>query len=326
MKRLLLLCLALMAGLILAACGDDDTGSASAGAGAAETTRTITHAMGTTRITGTPKRVVVLDTGELDSAIALGVKPVAAVEAITGEGLPGYLGDAVKGIELVGTIEQPSVEAIAELRPDLILSSKVRHEAIYDQLSRVAPTVFTEEVGVTWKENFTLHARALGRVPQATRLQSEYDRKAAELKAALGADRAKRTVSVVRSVGDEVRIYLEANFLGTILEDVGLPRPRPQAKDEFSATATPERIADLDGDLMILSRFGDDHRLLERLQANRLWSRLDVVEADRVFEVSDDLWFLGIGNVAARKVLDELRSVVVDGKRLPGDDGDPKTA
>ena len=323
MKRFLLLCAAAMAGLVLTACGDDDS---PAPASAAETTRTITHAMGTTRITGTPKRVVVLDTGELDSAVALGVKPVAAVEAIAGEGLPGYLGNAVKGIELVGTIEQPSVEAIAELRPDLILSSKVRHEAIYDQLSRVAPTVFSEEVGVTWKENFALHARALGRVPEATRLQAEYDSKAAELKAALGADRAKRTVSVVRSVGDEVRIYLEANFLGTILQDAGLPRPGAQAKDEFSATATPERIADLDGDLMILSRFGDDHRLLERLQANRLWSRLGVVRADRVFEVSDDLWFLGIGNVAARKVLDELRTVVVDGQRLPGDDGDPNTA
>ncbi len=324
MRRTLSLGAVLVATLFVVACGDDDADTTSA-ASEADTTRAVRHAMGTTKITGTPERVVVLDTGELDSAVALGVKPIGAVEAIAGEGLPAYLGDAVEGIEVVGTIEQPNIEAIAALQPDLILSSKVRHEAIYDQLARVAPTVFSEEVGVTWKENFVLHARALGLTGEAKRLQAEYEDKARELEAALGDKRADSTVSVVRSVGDEVRIYQNANFLGTILEDAGLPRPEAQDKDEFSETATAERIPDLDGDLMILSRFGDDHRLLERLQDNRLWGRLDVVKADRVFEVPDDLWFLGIGNFAARKVLDDLRAVALDGRRLPGDDGNPQT-
>jgi len=282
--------------------------------------------MGTARVMGTPQRVVVLDTGELDSAVTLGVKPVGAVEPIAGAGFPAYLADAVKGVEIVGTIEQPSLEAIAALEPDLILSSKVRHEAIYDQLSRLAPTVFTEEVGVAWKENFALHARALGRAGDARRLQGEYETEARELGAALGEKRARTAVSVVRSVGDEVRIYEKANFLGTILEDVGLPRPAAQDDDEFSTTATGERIPDLDGDVMFLSRFGDDHRLLARLQDNRLWSRLRAVRAERIYEVPDDLWFLGIGNLAARRVLDGLRTILVDGRRLPGDDGNPATA
>lgn len=325
MRATLSLYAVLLATLFATACGDDDTDT-TPGASQSAAPRTVTHAMGSTTITGTPRRVVVLDTGELDSAVALGVRPVGAVEAIAGEGLPAYLGDAVEGVKLVGTIEQPNVEAIAALRPDLILSSKVRHEAIYDQLSRVAPTVFSEEVGVTWKANFALHADALGLSDDAERLQAEYEDQARELGGTLGARRADTTVSVVRSVGDEVRIYLKANFLGTILEDAGLPRPKAQDKDEFSATATPERIADLDGDLMILSRFGDDHRLFTRLQNNRLWARLDVVKADRIFEVPDDLWFLGIGNFAARKVLDGLRTIVLDGRRLPGDDGNPKTA
>jgi len=313
----------LLVALFVTACGDDDAGTPSAAGDDAP--RTVQHAMGAAKITGTPERVVVLDTGELDSAVALGVKPVGAVEAIAGDGLPAYLGDAVEGIKLVGTIEQPNVEAIAALKPDLILSSKVRHEAIYDQLERIAPTVFTEEVGVSWKENFALHAEALGVSDDAKRLQAEYDTKARRLSSALGDKRTATSVSLVRSVGDEVRIYLKANFLGTIVEDAGLPRPKVQDKDEFSETATPERIPDLDGDLMILSRFGDDHRLLRRLQDNRLWSRLDVVQDDRVFEVPDDLWFLGIGNFAARMVLDDLRTIVVDGRRLPGDDGNPKT-
>jgi iron complex transport system substrate-binding protein len=306
-------------------CGEDG-GAGSAAESKAAQPRSVVHAMGTSRITGTPERVVVLDTGELDSAVALGIKPVGAVEPIAGAGFPAYLADAVKGVEIVGTIEQPNIEAIAALKPDLILSSKLRHEAIYDQLSRIAPTVFSEEVGVAWKENFALHGRALGRADAARRLQAEYGTKARELGDALEEKRARTAVSVVRSVGDEVRIYEKENFLGTILEDVGLPRPKAQDDDEFATTATEERIDDLDGDVMLLSRFGDDHRLLGRLQDNRLWSRLRAVRAERVYEVPDDLWFLGIGNLAARRILDGLRTILVDGERLPGDDGNPATA
>lgn len=311
--------------LVIAACGGDGDGTSAAEQTDAKP-RNVTHAMGTTRISGVPERVVVLDTGELDSVVALGVKPVGAVEPIAGAGFPAYLADALKGVKTVGTIEQPNVEAIAALQPDLILSSKLRHEAIYDQLSRIAPTVFTEEVGVTWKKNFALHGRALGRAEDARRLQAEYESAARKLSETLGDERDAMAASVVRSVGDEVRIYEKANFLGTILEDVGLPRPKPQNDEEFATTATPERISDLDGDIMFLSRLGDDHRLLGRLQDNRLWPRLRVVRAERVYEVPDDLWFLGIGNLAARRILDELRAILVDGRRLPGDDGDPATA
>ena len=310
--------------LAIGACGDDDATSTQSQGDTQP--RRVAHAMGTSQITGTPERVVVLDTGELDSAVALGVKPVGAVEPIAAAGFPAYLGDTVKDAKIVGTIEQPNIEAIAALKPDLILSSKLRHEAIYDQLSRIAPTVFTEEVGVTWKKNFALHGRALGKADEARRLQTEYETKADDLGEELGEKRARTAVSVVRSVGDEVRIYEKANFLGTILEDVGLPRPPAQDDDEFTTTATDERIPALDGDVMFLSRFGDDHRLLGRLQKNRLWSQLGVVRAERVYEVPDDLWFLGIGNLAARRILDGLRTILVKGQRLPGDDGNPATA
>jgi iron complex transport system substrate-binding protein len=306
-------------------CGDADSAGSAAESKAAQS-RSVEHAMGTARISGTPERVVVLDTGELDSAVALGVKPVGAVEPIAGAGFPAYLADAMKGVKIVGTIEQPNLEAVAALKPDLILSNKLRHEAIYDQLSSIAPTAFSEQVGVVWKENFALHAKALGRTDEGRRLQNDYETEARELGDALGDKRNRMAVSVVRSVGDEVRIYEKANFLGTILEDVGLPRPKAQEEQKFATTATGERIPALDGDVMFLSRFGDDHRLLNRLQHNRLWSRLQTVRAKRVYEVPDDLWFLGIGNLAAREILDGLRTILVDGRRLPGDDGNPATA
>lgn len=322
MRRFWYVLALLTVGVLFAGCGsganggDQDAGGAT---GAGKKTRMVKHAMGTAKITGRPDRVVVLDTGELDSAVALGVKPVGAVEAIPGAGFPDYLAKQAKGVEIVGSIEQPNLEKIAALKPDLILSSKLRHEAIHDQLSEIAPTVFTETVGVTWKKNFRLHAQALGRSGQAERLTEEYEQKIRAFREALGDRADDASVSVVRSVGSEVRIYMKASFIGTILEDAGLPRPKPQDKDVFSENASRERIPDLDADVMVRARYGDDHRLLKQLMDSPLWARLEVVQRNDVYEVPDDLWFLGIGNLAARQIVDDLERIFVEGERLPGD-------
>jgi len=313
-----LACALILLALGVVACGGEQRGG-SAGpppASAAPEPRSVEHAMGVTRVTGRPQRVVVLDTGELDTAVALGVRPVGAIEAIAGAGFPDYLAERVRGVEVVGTIEQPNLEAIAALRPDLILSNKLRHEAIYDQLSQIAPTVFAEETGVTWKENFELYARALGRTDRARGLEEQYARDVAGLRQALGERREQTEVSVVRSVGDEVRLYAKENFIGTILEDVGLPRPEAQAVEDFSVTATPENIEALDGDVMFLSRFGDEHPLLEDLMEDPRWDRLEVVRRGAVREVPDDLWFLGIGYLAADLILEDLNQLLVEGRPL----------
>ncbi len=309
---------ALVVGALLSAsCGAaQDEGNQQEGKGG---TRQVGHVMGTTEVPASPNRVVVLDTGELDSMIALGLTPVGAVEAIAREGFPDYLADKVRGVQKVGTIQQPNVEAIAALKPELILSSKLRHEAIYDQLSRVAPTVFTERTGSAWKQNFRLHAEAVGKTQEGERLMQEYERKTAAFKAAMGERLTQTEISVVRSVGDEVRIYQKDNFIGTVLADAGLPRPKPQDVAKFAATATVETIPNLEGDVMFLSKYGNDHGLLAQLAQSPLWGRLEVVRQDQVYEVPDDLWFLGIGNLAARLVVDDLHAILVEGKRLPGD-------
>ena len=169
--------------LALAGCGSGEGSGGGGGEGAA--VRTVEHAMGKAEVPEKAERVVVLDTGELDSAMTLGVKPVGAVEAVEGAGYPAYL-EGTGGIENVGTIEQPNLEAIAALEPDLILSSKLRHEAIYDQLEQIAPTVFTETTGVTWKENFEKHAEALNRQEEAERARSEYKGRVDEFRAEMG--------------------------------------------------------------------------------------------------------------------------------------------
>lgn len=263
--------------------------------------------MGEAEIEGTPKRVVVLDTGELDSAMSLGVTPVGSVEAVEGLGLPSYL-EGTGEIENVGTIEEPNLEKIATLNPDLILSSKLRHEQIYDQLSQIAPTVFTETTGVTWKENFKKHAEAMNRGDEAGRIMDDYERRIEDFKNTMGDRLSETEVSVVRFLPGETRVYQKESFIGTVLEDAGLPRPPSQDVDDFAIlNASEEEIPEMDGDAIFVTIYGArEDSTKTKITSDPLWRKLEAVRQDRVYEVSDDLWMLGIGYTAADGALGDL--------------------
>lgn len=276
--------------------------------------RTIEHAAGETTIPEQPERVVVLDTGELDSMVALGIVPVGAVRAPVEDGLLDYLQDETEGTtELVGTIDEPNLEQIAALQPDLILSSVLRHEALYDELSQIAPTVFTETVGVVWKENFLVHAEAVGLGAEAERMLADYEARADELGAQLEAELGELpTVSIVRFLPGETRLYQKASFIGTVLEDVGLPRPESQDVDDFALVVSEEQIDLADGDVIFVTSYGPTEESTQpEFTSNPLWQNLSAVEEQRVYEVPDDTWMLGIGIGAADIVLDDLERYLV---------------
>lgn len=306
--------LVVLIALATTGCGAREQTSPASSAGDAPATRIVEHAMGETEVPAEPQRVVVLDTGELDSATALEVAPVGGVTALPGLPVLEYLQSVAADMEVVGTIEEPDLEAVAALEPDLILSSKLRHEKIYDELSQIAPTVFTDTVGVVWKENFLVHAEALGEHDEAKDMLAAYEERAAELGERItetfGGD--KPTVSVVRFLPGETRIYLSESFIGTILEDVGLPRPKTQRKNDFALYPSDEQIGLMDGDLLFYTHYGPEgETTLPKITGNPLWQELDPVEGNRTYEVPEDHWMLGIGIQAADLVLDDLEGLLL---------------
>nr|WP_255426429.1 iron-siderophore ABC transporter substrate-binding protein [Pseudonocardia sp. C8] len=286
-------------GLVLAGCGG-------AGGGAEGPKHSVQHAMGASDVPVNPQRVVVLDTGELDSVLALGVKPVGAVRADEVTGPQSYLGQKAQGIQEVGTIEAPNLEAIAALKPDLILSNSVRHKDIYPQLSEIAPTVFAASVGKSWKENFRLAGTALGKSDQAEKILADYQNKAKQVGTAFG-NPAQVEVSMVRFMANGVRVYGQGSFIGTILADAGFARPQIARTDKTFVQVGPEQITQADGDLLFYAGYGKDGMDQQaKLAAGPLWQRLGAVTRGAAHPVSDDLWYLGIGPLAANQVLDEL--------------------
>ncbi|MYR94360.1 MULTISPECIES: ABC transporter substrate-binding protein [unclassified Streptomyces] len=272
--------------------------------------RTVTHAMGKTEIKAAPKRVVVLDVGEFDNVVSLGLKPVGYAPSEGDAAIPSYLEKGAGSPKSVGTINSLNLEAIAGLKPDLILGSQLRAADKYDELSKIAPTVFSIRPGFTWKENYLLNAAALDRTERAHSALAAYQAKAEKLGEDIGAD--KPTVSMVRYMPDRLRLYARASFIGTILEDVGLPRPKNQQIDDLATEISPERIDEADADWIFIGVYGDAKATQrDTAQANPLWTKLDAVKEGRAKDVSDETWYLGLGVTAAGLALDDLRADLV---------------
>ncbi|MDK3258195.1 ABC transporter substrate-binding protein [Blastococcus capsensis] len=307
--------LAVAATLALSACGGEpeaEEATAATSAGDAEFPRTVEHAMGTTEIPEEPERVVVLDTGELDAALSLGVTPVGAVTTDVSEEFLSYLAEDAEGVEVVGTIQEPDLEAIAALEPDLILSNSVRHEDIYDQLSQIAPTVFAADLGDTWKENFLLDAEALGKEEEAEQLLADYEEQADELGQAIG-DPGATTISPLRFVGGPIRAYQPESFIGTVLADIGLDLVElPEGEVATFAELSAEQLTQANGDVVLYSSYGSaDESGEAAVVAGPLWPRLPAVENGRAYAVEDDVFYTGIGLKAAMLQLEQLEDLLV---------------
>ncbi|MBP2326346.1 iron complex transport system substrate-binding protein [Kibdelosporangium banguiense] len=293
------------AALVLSACGTGTTPPGGGAAPASGQTRTIKHAMGETQVPVTLQRVVVLDTDKLDTMFTLGLTPAGAAQASQNTKIPTYLGPGFAGVKAVGTTQEPDLDAIRALQPDLILGSKFRQEKFYNELTTIAPTVFTELVGVTWKENFLLDADALGKKAEAQAALDKYKQRAADLK------RTSQKVSIVRFMPDEIRVYGPESFSGIVLGDAGVPRPERQQladkKDKRFDKVSPERVQEVDGDVIFVSAYGEKAAQRQaEITAGPLWTKLSAVAAGRSYVVDDEVWMLGIGVTAAGKILDDL--------------------
>ncbi|MER7581463.1 iron-siderophore ABC transporter substrate-binding protein [Kitasatospora sp. NPDC097691] len=304
---------------LLAACGSSGDGAKSGGDSASSASadtaagfpRSVKHAAGTAELKSRPKRVVVLDSGELDDVTLLGITPVGAVSPHmkTEGGFPNYLKDKIKDTKDVGPMNEPNLELIASLKPDLILSSKVRHAKVYSQLNAIAPTVLAETTGFPWKENLALYAQALGKEDEAKKALADYEARAKKLGEEIRTkfNGTMPTASVVRFVTGPTRLYAKSSYSGVVLKDVGLTRPASQDVDQNIIEVSAEQINQADADLVFVTTADDPTKTKEsEVQQTPVWQGLNAVKNNKVFNVPDETWMSGIGVQAADAMLVDI--------------------
>ncbi|MGM0836168.1 MAG: ABC transporter substrate-binding protein [Bacillota bacterium] len=322
-KFFTLFLLSIITSLLLAACGNNSGNNNASkdndGNGDApkeETSYTVEHAMGTAEIKGTPEKVVILTNEGTEALLAMGVKPVGAVQSWLGDTWYDHIKSDMEGVEVVGTESAVNLEAIAALKPDLIIGNKLRQEDVYEQLNAIAPTVFAETLKGDWKENFALYSKALNKEEEGKKVMDDYDARVASISEEAG-DKLQQEVSIVRFTAGDVRIYHKDSFSGVILDQLGFARPESQNVNDFAEmNATKERIPAMDGDVLFHFSFetgeGDATKLKEEWLEDPLFKNLAVVKAGNVHEVSDAVWNTAGGVIAANLMLDDIEKIILE--------------
>jgi iron complex transport system substrate-binding protein len=88
-----------------------------------------------------PKRIVVLEFMFAEALLSLDLTPVGMVDTAYYPSWIGYGVERMQSVPDVGTRQEPSLEAIAALKPDLIIGVGFRHAPIFGALKSIAPTV-----------------------------------------------------------------------------------------------------------------------------------------------------------------------------------------
>ncbi|WP_334972722.1 iron-siderophore ABC transporter substrate-binding protein [Nostoc sp.] len=283
--------------------------------------RVVQHFMGKTIVPAHPQRVVVLSGRCLENALALGIKPIAASKLFVSQ-LQRLVGP-LSGIEDVDWLS-PSIEKVLFLKPDLILGMHF-HQDIYPLLSHIAPTVLAPPgASGAWKESFAFTASVLGKTKTAQQVMDNYYARLKQFKAKMG-DRLNTTlVSVAELRTDALWLWAKASFSGVILKDAGVARPYSQTLDSQATLSlgggpaayalSNELLSELDGDTLFLVSEDvlgtrDLHPILEQLKAEPLWSKLKVVQQEKVHEVG--FYWVQFGPLAANRMIDDLERYLV---------------
>jgi iron complex transport system substrate-binding protein len=287
--------LLLIAALLAAGCGGDDQADRSATPAKAASSAfpvTIAHALGSTTIPAEPKRIVVVGYTDHETLLALGIKPVGAMDWF-GEGTYGKWpwereawGGAPAQIVSNESYEL-DFEKVAALRPDLILAIYAdlkRND--YDKLSQIAPTV-AQAKGVAyttpWRDMTRVIAKAVGRSAQSEKLIGDVEAQFAAFRKE-HPEVADQEALVV-DAGQAPKSYYpfaSADPRGQFLAELGYkgsPAIDRLAGKTFGTQVAKERVDLLDVDRLFLLI---DSPARKRLDGDELFNRLDVARSGRV--------------------------------------------
>lgn len=244
---------------------------------------TIATSHGDVTIDTAPQRIVALSFTSADELLSLGVKPmkVAADPATLAANAP-WVAAKIKGsstANLLTASYEPNVEAITQLRPDLIIAQtyQIADKALFEQLIKIAPTVTpaSNAVNVDWDERLLKTAEAVNKTAEADKLIAELKDEFAAVGAAIP-DISSKTYQWVRVDPDGFGF---GN--GSVFELFGLKPATNQDNTQNGAPLSKENTADLDADLLAVWPPNTDLR--HGLEASKLFQQLPSVQNKTIY-------------------------------------------
>jgi iron complex transport system substrate-binding protein len=208
-----------------------------------------------------PQHIVALGWGDAEAVLALGLQPVGASDwlGFGGSGVGPWAEDLYdEAPEIIATLE-PSYEAIAALKPDLILDVKSSGDSErYERLSSIATTIGVPEDGdsylVSGNEQMTMISTALGMADKGEELLADVDTSFAEAAAAHPEFEGK-TITVSAYTSDGWGAYIDGVERVTFMQKLGFvqsPTIQGLTPDGFSVPISSEQLDLLESDVLVV--------------------------------------------------------------------------
>ena len=276
-------------------------------------TITVTDVRGAVEIPAKPERIVDLS-GNSDILSILGYKVTGTAnsDAYDYTKFPTYLEETLKGATIVGYNMQDTmdVEAIMNLNPDLIVISTVQ-EKMYDQLSKIAPTVMIKLEALNWKEDLKALAKVFNKEEAANTWLANYDKKSKEVGDKIKETYGKDTtyLSFLAS-GGQFYVFDGAGFGSVLYEDMGLSKPEgmPAQSDISLPVVTYEGLASIKSEYIFVIATDED---LKVLQGNAIWNSLPAVKEGKVVNLKASPYFVqGYSSIGRQLLLDEVMEML----------------
>ncbi|MBL7259428.1 ABC transporter substrate-binding protein [Paractinoplanes lichenicola] len=316
---------AVLTAVLLAACGTTEEPADEAAAAPAPSSGPVelTDERGTVKLDAPAKNVVSLEWGLTENLVALGVKPVGQAD------VKGYNAwDKSAPIDAstpdVGTRGEPSLDAIAALKPDLVVSVTDVPENVLAQIAKTAPVLAlkgsdgADPIGYMRKTVTTL-AQATGTTPQGEKLLAGFDAKVASGKEALAAAGKTGAPFVmtdgwVESGNVSIRMYTPTSFFGGIAKELGLENQWPDGGDKDYGLAQNDvegltKIKDAKTTFIYVANDSDGGDFTDNLKNNAVWKQQPYVKDNNVKRIPDGIWMFG-GPASANAYIDALTAAL----------------
>ncbi|MBD8014845.1 iron-siderophore ABC transporter substrate-binding protein [Microbacterium sp. APC 3898] len=323
MKQRLLLVIAAFLILILAACSSTEEETATPSKEAEPVT--IQGTNGEVTLDAPAKKVVVLEWTYAEDLLAVGVQPAGMADIAEYGDYVNIEPQLDETVVDVGGRQEPNLEAIAALEPDLIIGVSFRHDAMIEQLETIAPTVifnpYPEDESIDlyqeMETTFLEIAKAVGKTAEGeqvlTDLEAQYEEKAAEIEAAnLKTKDVILTLAYSGAQAPEIRVFTPNSMASIILERIGLNNVhQPDQFEVFgSSTFNVEGLVKYE-DANYLYTVPDTDNIYEnQLKGNPVWENLAFVKEGRTYDLGADTWLYG-GPLSAETLMNQITDVLV---------------
>ncbi|MGW6301255.1 siderophore ABC transporter substrate-binding protein [Peribacillus butanolivorans] len=299
MKKLSLLLLIAMLAVVAVACGSNNEKEESSPKKESAKSEEITvkHQLGETKVKTNPEKVVVFDMGTLDTLDKLGVE----VAAVPHDGLPKYLSKYEGTTENAGGLKEPDFEKINEIAPDLILISGRQSDA-YEELSKIAPTVYvgvdTTKYMESFEENVTLLGKIFGKEKEAAKEFASVEENITALKEKAPTD--KKGLIILAS-GGKVSAYGPDSRFGIIHDVFGVPAVDDKLEvSTHGQSISFEYIAEKDPDyLFVVDRdaVAGDGAAAKKTVENDIVKNTKAYKEGNIIYLDPNYWYLSGGGL-----------------------------